>query len=381
MTMKMERNKLLIFIVTLLCLLVGLGACSGIETENHESGEVGSICITLAGDAVSTKAVTDNLAGETNIKDVQVLIFKSDDGALYRKVDLGTGSGGTLSAEITNVNVGSYTVAAYVNGLAAGSNLKSIKTLDALQKTGVALSFNKPGSDGSFIMYGEKSGVTVTKGAQAAAKVDVTRLVSRIRLLSVKNGIPAAYGKLTVNRVCVINGKGMWKLNNGSPSANFAWAGRKWNKSESTDAADFITAAADMTYTTGSTTYQFGELTFAEKGVEIANAATNTAGFGDAFYVFPNSTASDVGKASFQGPLAYSSAACTRLMLTATVNGTAYYYPVTVPAMKRNESYDVSLTISGFGSTDPNKEPEKGSIKVTVTVNPWSGGQEINADL
>ena len=377
----MERYKRFTLFAALLGLFAAAFACSGIETEDAGSRAFGSICITVGGDAVVTKAVTDNLAGETNIKDVQVFIFKADDGALYRKVDLGAGSGGTLSAEIKNVNVGNYTVCAYVNGLAAGSNLKSIKTLDALQKTGVALSFNKPGSDGSFIMYGEKADVAVTKDAQASAKVDVTRLVSRIRILSVKNGIPAAYGKLTVNRICVINGKGMWKLNNGSPSANFAWAGRKWNKSESTEAGDFIASAADMTYTSGSTTYQFGELTFAEKGVEIANAATNTTNFGDAFYVFPNSTASDVGKASFQGPLAYSTAACTRLMLAATVNGTLYYYPVTVPAMKRNESYDVSLTISGFGSPDPNKEPEKGSIKVTVTVNPWSGGQEINADL
>ena len=64
----------------------------------------------------------------------------------------------------------------------------------------------------------------------------------------------------------------------------------------------------------------------------------------------------------------------TRIVVTATIGGTKYYYPVLIDFPARNSAYTVELTITGLGSTDPDKPVEKGSITATVTVDPWQNG-------
>jgi len=62
-------------------------------------------------------------------------------------------------------------------------------------------------------------------------------------------------------------------------------------------------------------------------------------------------------------------------------SGKPYYYPVVIPNMERNKTYDVQLIISGFGSDDPNLEPAKGSINTTITVANWEGATTVNQEI
>ena len=52
------------------------------------------------------------------------------------------------------------------------------------------------------------------------------------------------------------------------------------------------------------------------------------------------------------------------------------YYPVVLDnaVLERNKTYTVGLTITGPGSSDPDKPVDKGSIAVTISVSGWTAG-------
>ena len=62
----------------------------------------------------------------------------------------------------------------------------------------------------------------------------------------------------------------------------------------------------------------------------------------------------------------------TRLVVEATLDGRKYYYPVTMPKMESNKSYEISeLKITRPGSDDPDKPIEIVDQDFKITVNPW----------
>ena len=71
----------------------------------------------------------------------------------------------------------------------------------------------------------------------------------------------------------------------------------------------------------------------------------------------------------------------TRIVVTATIGGTKYYYPVLIDFPVRNSAYTVELTITGLGSTDPDKPVEKGTINASVTVEGWATGSIYNETI
>ena len=75
------------------------------------------------------------------------------------------------------------------------------------------------------------------------------------------------------------------------------------------------------------------------------------------------------------------SARKTRLVVTATIGGTKYYYPVSISNPQRNTAHTVELTITGLGSTDPDILVQKGAITATVTVDPWQNGAVYNETI
>ncbi len=405
--------------------IVGLAACNTMETSpmemNNESKlsiEISTGYLTKASDPLQ---VNDD---EARIKDAQIYIFK-EDGSLYRKIDTAFASNpvGQAVRKEANINANeSYRVAVFVNGASANPKVifNDVQKIEDLRNKVVYLASSNP-EQGCFAMYGETAdAIRVGVNQTASAAVTVTRFVSRIRLMSIQNKLPEAYGKLTIDEAFIINAMSKWDMkgsmanNKAASFGKFNWAGRKWGQSTSVVVTDFIRAAADCQGSgpDANTMYPYGKQTYkAYSGVDIDNynalvsaqdAAADTKSThkfegdnGDRFYVFPNTCASDAATGSsmsdtFKGPMALGTDtdhnAPSRIVIRAHFNNTNdndpyYYYPVTVPAMERNKTYDVKLIISGFGSKDPNMEPAKGSIETTITVAPWAGASEINQEI
>lgn len=373
----MKKN----LIFTLIAVMALFGATACVDTIDADK-MLGTMDITVVNDddALATKADSgvDILAGEDAAKDAQVFLFDAS-GNLYRKFDITGGTGNTLSKTEEGVKIGTYTVAVVLNGLAAGNafaSLNTIGTLTALRAAVVTLASSVPGAQ--FTMYGEKADVNVAVGGTARAEISVKRFVSRIRLVSVKNALPEAYGALTVNNVFVINALSSWNLaGSDNPAGKFNWGGRKENKSESSSKSDFIAAAADCSLSGVA----YGAQTFASPGTSVPRNLNSGTNIGSAFYVYPNATADDKGGNTFQGPISMNTNAPTRLVVVATINQVPYYYPVTVPAMSRNNTYDIALTIKGFGSDDPNKEVLMGNMSVTVNIAGWNAGNALTPEI
>lgn len=84
------------------------------------------------------------------------------------------------------------------------------------------------------------------------------------------------------------------------------------------------------------------------------------------FYAYPNATEDDSRSETW-------SPRCTRLVIEATLCNKRYYYPITIPAMRRNYSYIVTeAIIKGPGSLDPEIEiPGVLDVSLTITTNTW----------
>lgn len=335
--------------------LVGLAACEGPGALDRTAE--GALEITVKSGAV-TKASSDVTPGgkEEALDNVQFFLF-SEDGALYRRGELDKG---TTTQSLDKVKVGSYDVLAVANAAA----LENVDSRGALERTATHLADNDPSK--GFVMAGATaSPVSVTASSTAAARADVTlkRFVSRVRITTVENRIPPAYGNLQLDDVFLINGCADWNLGgSGSPTTYVNYAGRKDGMNNQAAASSIIASAGDA---------QCPSLTYATVNKAVANGATETLAL--PFYTLPNPLAA--AEDHFDGPT--NSAVCARLVVKATFGGKSSYYPVTIEKMQRNYTYDVRFIIKGPGSDDPNKKVESGNFDVVVTVEPWQAGEEL----
>ena len=398
----MKRFKSILLAVGLIGLFA---ACNTVDTpEMKESSQALVINVKAS---LATKATTDVLPGEETIKDLQVYIFKKNGNAyeLYRYIDtvLAAPSAQTSASwQIKGINANeSYSVAVFANGLSSNLKYPSFQNRDQLRQQAVTLASSVPGAQ--FTMYGETaSDVEISSNATAQVNVTVQRFVSRVRLMTVQNKLPEAYGALTVKRVFVINAYDAWNMyGTGTTLSSPAGITGRFNWGGQTEGGSVIASADDCkngSVAYGAQTFKAFSQTvnnyFVEKavpGATDAQANTNSTwvcknGDQDAydgvpFYVYPNLHAADPNSSTFRGSIANTVDAPSRLVVYAEItnNGQTMgnYYPVTVPAMERNKSYDINLLITGFGSDHPNKEPEKGSMQLSVNVKPWDEGQTI----
>ena len=352
------RHTTLFAVGALLC----AAACQPMEMPATETGE-GSLVISVkSGDAAATKSNTDPAGKDATLHDIQVFLFMQD-GSLYLRDTLDMRS----SRSFDGVKAGYYTIAALANAPA----LTGIQTLQGLEQAQLALSDNQP--DKGFLMYGVcPQPVTVVSGATtpAIAEIEVQRHVGRVRLTTVKNNLPADIGSLTVKGVFLENGLGTWAVGGaGQPSGYVNYAGRKTGRNQSTDDADLIKSASAA---------DCAALTWKDVNRTVARG-----GEGEAFdlplYTFPN--ACTESEDHFAGPTADKAAARLVLLVRYGSTNEEWYYPVSIYNLQRNKSYDVSFTISGPGTKDPNRRISNGNLSVQITVDPWGSGGTISGDF
>lgn len=96
----------------------------------------------------------------------------------------------------------------------------------------------------------------------------------------------------------------------------------------------------------------------------------------NAMYAYPNPTQSDELENSgmYTGPEGGPwSIRPTRLVIEATLDGQLYYYPITLPSLEYNKSYEISnLVITRPGSDDPDMPVVGFDVPFHITVNDWT---------
>lgn len=278
-----------------------------------------SLEVSLSGSAgqMETKVTGETAtisAGESKVSSLQVLVFRGDFLDAYAK--------STSANASVSCTEGSRTVYAVVNA----PDLSGISSLTALKSKVVDLSEN---SAASFVMVGSKS---VTIPATGAVSIDVERIVSRVVVKSISRDFESpslAALSFKVDKIYLVNAAGNSKLDlSGAPT--------KW-------------------YNEGSNKSQVVTLLSDAPGAAIANKASySTTHY---FYAMPNPA----------------SAKKTLLVIEATLGSQKYYYPVELPALEHNCSYEISkVTVKRPGSDTPTDPVSSSSASFTVKVTPWA---------
>ena len=278
-----------------------------------------NINVTLGGAAIEVETKTTGeastvSANEAKVNSLQVLVFRGDFLDAY-----GTANASSVSVSCT---AGTRTIYAVVNG----PNLSAVTSLSALESTMVDLSSN---STSSFVMVGSTS---ATLPGTGSVSIPVSRMVSRIVLKKISRNFTAASLQslsFKVDSIYVVNAAGNFNYKlNASPS--------KWYN-EGKDKGEVTALLRDA------------------PGVLIANNSSySTPHY---FYVMPNSAASKT----------------TRLVIVATLGTQKYYYPVDMPALQYNKSYEITgVTIKRGGSDNPNTPVTSSDISFSVSVNGWT---------
>ena len=89
------------------------------------------------------------------------------------------------------------------------------------------------------------------------------------------------------------------------------------------------------------------------------------------FYCYPNSTSVDCTDNN-------SVARYTRLVVEATLGGKKCYYVASIPQIKRNTTYEVSMHVTRPGSLTPDAPLEKHDPQFSVTVKKWVAGAAVD---
>ena len=326
----------------------------------EDQQETGTLAVSLLFDeGAQTKAVTSFTTSQTYEKQVnKVQIFVFDESG---KINIYKDAGTTQSNIPISTTTGKKTIWAVVNG----PDLSEVASLAELEDTAIDLAANSTTAATGFVMAGSTS-CTVSASA-ATANISVSRLVARVALQKVTNQLPDGYGALTIDNVVLTNVAGNQNIaGDATPATWYNKMGRKDGATESSQIIDGDTNKASCE-----------ALTFKSVKQEVAHGSNLNIATPYLFYSFPNSNTA--GSTGWVNPF---TARASRLVVTATIDGVKYYYPVTLSKkLERNKAYTVEITITGLGSTDPDKPIEKGGLTAAITVLDWVDGGSYEETL
>ena len=326
----------------------------------EDQQETGTLAVSLLFDeGAQTKAVTSFTTSQTYEKQVnKVQIFVFDESG---KINIYKDAGTTQSNIPISTTTGKKTIWAVVNG----PDLSEVASLAELEDTAIDLAANSTTAATGFVMAGSTS-CTVSATA-ATANISVSRLVARVALQKVTNQLPDGYGALTIDNVVLTNVAGNQNIaGDATPATWYNKMGRKDGATESSQIIDGETNKASCE-----------ALTFKSVKQEVAHGSNLNISTPYLFYSFPNSNTA--GSTGWVNPF---TARASRLVVTATIDGVKYYYPVTLSKkLERNKAYTVEITITGLGSTDPDKPIEKGGLTAAITVLDWVDGGSYEETL
>ena len=262
-----------------------------------------------------TKATAVTTENEAMVNKLQVFVFRGDDLDAYASVD--------NAKELTlSCTAGEREVYALVNA----PDYSAVPGKAALLAKVSELSAN---SLTNFEMVGSKS---VTLPQASTVSIDVNRIASRVVLKKItRNFTSAALQSLdfTVDAIYLINVAGNTSYD--LTKAPAAWYNVAENKNE------------------------LASLLYDAPASAVANGQSYTPVH--TFYGYPNDLSVNT----------------TRLVIETTLGTTKYYYPINLPAMESNKSYEIEeVTITRPGSDDPDVPVSFADASFSINVIDWT---------
>lgn len=93
------------------------------------------------------------------------------------------------------------------------------------------------------------------------------------------------------------------------------------------------------------------------------------------FYCYPNPYKDDTFSSDSWTPRP------TRLVVEAELGGVLYYYPVSLPELKQNVRYYVSLKIIRPGATSPEQDMDKYAVTFNIEIEDWDGPEDVSETI
>ena len=269
-----------------------------------------------------TKSTTITADDEVKVNNLQVFVFRGDALDAYGVAD----NASTVTVSCTKGNREVYAV---VNA----PDLKDIATKTDLLAAKSALSDN---DESNFVMIGKTN---ADLPSELPVNVEVDRIVSKVVLKTVNRAFTsAALAALnfSIDEIFITNVAG--DVNYGLTDNPLEW----YNK------MDYNLEMAMFTH----------DAPAASVVNEEAYSTQHT------FYCYPNKAA-DSDATSW-------SPRRTRLVLKTTLGTDTYYYPVTLPELENNKSYELELTITRPGSDNADMPVSFEDCAFEITVKPWT---------
>ena len=298
--------------------LAALVACNKndvapMQPQNQESLVPCELTVGICG--AMTKATAVSADNEAKVNNLQVFVFRGDDLDAYASVD--------NSQELTlSCTAGDRVVYALVNA----PDYSAVPGKAALLAKVSELSAN---SLTNFEMVGSKS---VTLPQNEKVSIDVNRIASRVVLKKItRNFTSEALQALNfkVDAIYLINVAG-------NTSYDLSAAPAKWyNVAENKDELASLLYDAPASLITNGQSY--------------STAHT--------FYAYPNDLATNT----------------TRLVIETTLGETKYYYPINLPEMAANKSYEIEeVKITRPGSDNPDEPVSFADATFSINVIDWT---------
>ncbi len=341
-------KKIFIAMAALACVVC---SCSKVNAELNENEAQESVVYITLNDGTATRAsgADHGLQAQDNtLNSLDILIFNYDEegenyGMLdgykrYSKSDLTTTS--SLSVKATT---GKKMIYAIANS--HKDNWEGVMTLSEFQEQVTDL-LDEGAKD--FIMIGGKE---ETLQLSTSVSIAIRRMVARVQLNSVTaafTGTPYEGTALEDVKAYLINVQGAKYIHNGEGDDMKLINSKRYVEADVQDAA-------------------MEGLLYDELIASLPEGAYNTKHY---FYCYENNISEETDAKRY-----------TRLVIEGKLNGTTYYYPVPIKQLKRNCCYVIDVKIQRPGSSDPDKDVELGTFKVSLNVTGWETTYSNNVEF
>ncbi len=282
---------------------------------------------------------TDATENECRIGNLQILVF-DENGEMESYLDMG---------EMTEGRVKTRTGIKRVFAIANGPSLAECRTEEEMEGTVIGLGEWNGSADG-FIMSGSNI-CTVSGNSVTICPVDISRYVSRVVLKSITNKLPEAFGTLHVTGVMLTNAVASHNI--GGDSDDMMWDNKLGHP-------DILSPHSSCT--------------LCDSEIDLSSGESHETPI--RLYCYPNPTASDRFSPDHSFSPRY-----TRLVIAASIDDKEYYYPIPLPGLERNTTYDVSVTVYHAGSDDPEEPASPAYVGVYITARDWYSGPDITENL
>lgn len=305
------------------------------EKSNVESEHVSSDTVTLTVNvpSVSTKAAGNaSEESETAVKSYQIFVFSGTE----RRLETYLETSAPENEIVCTTGDKDIVVIANAPDLSGASSFENLKKMKS------KLSEN---TLGSLLMEGHSA---VNIASNSAVTVNLKRNVAKVRLTKVEMAFDmGAYqsSSLKINAIYLIRVAGeKTYLSDAAPTL---WLNRQvYEKNSQYDALLYESVT----------------------GVQVANGSSYASPH--YFYCYPNPNSADSAPDT-----------ATRLVVEAVLDGVTCYYPVDLPAIRKNVVYDVALKITRPGADLPSDDVEQYASDFTVNVLDWDETVPVNETI